>query len=97
MIRVDIVQLAKERNFTAERVFELLERAISFGEAKADGKVLIAVAKEMASIVNMPHTNKTTRGNLPPPPDEDRPMLDAHYDRMIEEAEIIPDIEKQLI
>lgn len=92
MIRVDIMQLAKERNFTVERVFELLEKAITFGEAKADGKVLIAVAKEMASIVNMPHTNKATRmGGLPPPPDEDKPMLDAHYDQMIEEAEIIPD------
>jgi len=81
MIRKDIIDEAQKQGVTIGKVFQLLKRAEELGEAKGDGKILIALAKEYAAIIGM---NATMSGKLPPPAQGELPGAEDAYDEIIQ-------------
>jgi len=86
MIRQDIKKMAEDAGFTPEKYFDLMNEAITLGRAKADGRVLVTVAKEIAQVISMPHTLRLRPGQLPPPTDGQGSIQadDGHFDHFLE-------------
>ena len=86
MIRQDILDIAKKKGVTIEKVFELLAKAEEYGNDKKDGKVLIAIAKEYAGIVGMAAL-KTNNGDKQLPPTDEDDSKERLFDSILPQEE----------
>ena len=84
-LQEEIKKIAQEEGYDVKKVFTILNKAEKYGDEKRDGKVMIALAKEVAAIVGMTKKLPSARGpNELPATDSEPPGRDSAFDKILQ-------------